>query len=79
MKKITQEQLNEVLRLHKLWLKDPQQGKKADLSRSDLSDANLSYTNLSHAILLGANLLGSNLSGSNLSGHDLLNALFSKC
>ena len=61
MKTITQEELTEILRLHKLWLKGDNKG-----IRADLSYANLSYANLSDAILSGAILSGANLSGADL-------------
>ena len=54
------EELKEILRLHKLWLKD-----KSDGCRANLSDANLS----------GANLIGANLRGADLRGADLSYAL----
>ena len=39
-----QDELNEVIRLHGLWLNDDYDGgKRADLSRADLRDANLPY------------------------------------
>jgi hypothetical protein len=78
---ITQEELNEFLRKHKLWLKNEEGGERAnlswadlsgaDLSRADLSLANLSLANLSGANLSWANLSWANLSGANLSGANL--------
>ena len=55
MQKINQQQLQEILDLHKKWFCDSSMGRKADLSFVDLSGANLS----------GANLYGTNLSGAN--------------
>jgi uncharacterized protein YjbI with pentapeptide repeats len=58
------EQLKEILHLHLLWLKNPEEGCRANLIRADLSGANLS----------GANLSGANLSRANLRGADLWEA-----
>ena len=66
MKKITKIQLAEILKKHKLWLVDDDNGERADLSRANLSRADLSRANL-----FGANLSGADLSGANLSGADL--------
>lgn len=56
LKKIKQAELNEILRKHKLWLKNEECGEKADLQGADLLGANL----------LGANLQGADLQGANL-------------
>lgn len=58
LRKISKEELEKVLELHKLWLNDEEGGKRADLSYTDLkgvdlSDINLSDAYLSHAILTG--------------------------
>ena len=50
MKNISQEELNKILRDHKLWLKG-EGGKRADLSYTNLRCANLSNANLSNANL----------------------------
>ena len=63
MKKISKDELKEILRLHALWLADEAGGKCANLS-----GANLSYADLRGADLSGANLSGADLSGANLSG-----------
>lgn len=41
MKTLTKEELNDILKKHKLWLND-EGGERADLSNTNLSDANLS-------------------------------------
>jgi hypothetical protein len=66
--------LDEVLRLHGLWLRDDPAGSRADLRGADLRWANLSGANLSGADLRWANLSGANLSGANLSGANLSGA-----
>jgi uncharacterized protein YjbI with pentapeptide repeats len=71
-----QEELNEHLRLHKLWLEGNSEGRRANLSGADLgraylSRAYLSGANLSGAYLSGANLSRADLSGAYLSGADL--------
>ena len=59
---ITQADLDQILREHKLWWEsresDEKQGKKADLSRAYLVKANLSGANLWEANLSGANMRG---------------------
>ena len=74
MKKITQEELNEILEKHKKWLEDNEVGERADLSVADLSGANLSVADLSVADLSGANLSVANLSVADLSGANLSGA-----
>jgi hypothetical protein len=58
--KMTQEELNEILRKHKMWLNDEEGGKHADLSHADLRHADLRHANLSHADLRHANLSHAN-------------------
>jgi hypothetical protein len=61
-----QEELNEVLRLHVIWLSDLPGGQQANLSGADLRGANLNGTNLSEADLQGADLRGAILNGTDL-------------
>jgi uncharacterized protein YjbI with pentapeptide repeats len=68
---ITQDALNEIVRLHKLWLIGDPAGKKADLSYSDLRGSNLSYSDLRGSDLSYSNLRGSDLRYSDLRGSDL--------
>jgi hypothetical protein len=74
MKKITQEELNEIIQNHKLWLEGETKGKRADLSYSDLSYSNLSWVDLRGVDLSYSNLIGANLSNSDLRGADLRGA-----
>jgi len=66
--------LDEVLRLHGLWLNDEEGGKRADLRRADLQDANLRDADLRDADLRGANLWGADLRGADLQDADLRGA-----
>ena len=66
---MTQIELNEILRKHKLWMDGDKNG-----SEADLSGANLRWANLSEADLSGANLRWADLSGANLSEADLSEA-----
>ncbi len=61
MEKITQEEIAEKLRLHKMWLNNEEGGKRADFSNTNLSQANLSGADLSDANLSQANLSQANL------------------
>ena len=49
MKTYTKAELDEILKLHKLWLEDNGKGARADLSWANLRSANLSSANLSWA------------------------------
>ena len=66
--------LQEVIKLHTLWLIGNKEGKRADLSGANLHNANLSGANLHNANLHNANLRNANLSGANLSGANLSGA-----
>ena len=54
--KITQEQLEEILHKHKLWIEDKEGGECADLKGADLKGANLIGANLEYANLENADL-----------------------
>ena len=76
---MTQEELNKVLELHKLWVRDKKEGVYADLRDANLEDADLRNANLRGANLVGATLrdaalLGANLRGANLEDADLVGA-----
>ena len=72
-------ELEEILRLHKLWLADDKDGKQADLTEANLRNNYLGYANLADANLTGAdlrgNLYGANLPRANLSYVDLTKAI----
>ncbi len=80
MKKITQEELNIILKEHKLWLKD-RSGKRADLSDCDLSKLDMSYadmgysnmsgTDMSHTDMSYANMSCANMRGTNMRGANM--------
>lgn len=55
-KKFTKENMEYVLRKHKLWLENEPEGEQADLSVANLSGANLRRADLSGADLRGADL-----------------------
>jgi len=68
---MNQEELNEILRKHKMWLNDEKVGKRADLRRADLQWANLKRADLRRANLREANLQRADLQWANLEGADL--------
>ena len=74
MKNINQEELNEILEKHQMWLNDEEGGECADLSYVDLSNADLSDTNLTAANLMGVDLSDADLYNANLACTDLRNA-----
>jgi hypothetical protein len=69
----TRKELDEILKLHQLWLVDNEDGLRADLRGADLRDADLKGVNLKNAILRGANLRGANLVDANLVDANLKN------
>ena len=71
MKKYTQEDLKEILELHKKWLNDEEDGVRADLRYADLRYADLRYADLSSANLSSANLCSADLCYADLSSADL--------
>ena len=69
---MNQNELNEVLKLHKLWLNsDGEEGKRADLSSADLRGADLRNADLRVADLTGVLLEGAFLVGTNFEGAHL--------
>ena len=58
---MTREELDEVLRLHALWLAGEAGGEQADLSGADLRGTDLSGVDLRRANLRGVDLRGANL------------------
>jgi hypothetical protein len=66
-----QQELNEIIAKHKLWLEGKEGGIRADLRYADLRDANLRDADLRDANLRDADLLGADLSNANLRDADL--------
>lgn len=73
MEKITQEELDKKIKLHKEWLEDNSKGKRLKLISCDLRCLDLSYANVSNSILSNVDLTNSDLSHSSLSGSTLSN------
>lgn len=71
MKKITRNELEIILRKHKLWLVDHSDGQRADLRDTDLLGADLRWADLRWASLQGADLRMANLWGADLRMADL--------
>ena len=76
MKKVSKDELAEILEKHGRWLRGEKGGAWADLSGvdlrwADLSDAILGGADLSWSDIYGANLRGANLTGADLRGADL--------
>ena len=75
MKKISQEELKQILEKHKIYIATlGQEGERADLREADLKEAYLSGVDLSGADLRGAYLEGADLRGTNLKGTNLRGA-----
>ena len=69
-----QKELDEIIRLHKMWLYGKEGGKRANLRDTDLRGANLRGANLRDANLQDANLQRANLQGTDLQDTDLRGA-----
>ena len=79
LRKITQEELNQILEQHKLWFNtDEQEGKRANLSWTDLEGLDLRGADLRYADLTGAILYGAILTNANLTGADFTNIAYSE-
>ena len=76
---MTQEQINEILYKHELWLKKEKGGECANLNgagllKADLREARLNGADLRYADLRGADLLDADLNNADLRGADLKGA-----
>jgi hypothetical protein len=69
--KLTQEQINKIVQLHRMWFCHKPSGVRADFSNADLSGANLSGANLWRADLSSADLSSADLSDADLSDANL--------
>ena len=74
MKKLSGEQLCEVLKKHRMWLAGEEEGEKADLREACLRGADLRGADLREAYLGEADLWGADLWGAYLRGADLWGA-----
>jgi hypothetical protein len=72
---VTRDQIDEALRLHRLWLEGRAEGRRADLSRADLRRADLSGADLRDAELRRADLSGAELRDADLRRADLRGAV----
>lgn len=68
MKTYTKEELDEILRKHKLWLEGEEGGERADLTGAVLTGA----------VLTRADLTGADLTGADLTGADLTDAVLTR-
>ena len=67
MRKITEQELKEILEKHEKWLNGEEGGSRADLSYVNLTNVNLTNANLYRANLYNASLYRANLTCANLS------------
>ncbi len=72
--KLTQEQLDEIISLHELLIREKTIGVRADLTLLDLSGLDFTRRNLYGAILKGTDLSRANLTGANFTLADLRGA-----
>jgi len=78
-RKIEGEELRHILTEHAEWLKDHDNGKRADLSNITLFGADLQGADLSYADFSGADMMCANLSGTNLSFCNMYKARMGHC
>jgi len=76
---MTQEELDEILLLHKKFLNNEEGGQRADLSYQDLFGLNLTQTTLDEANCAGTNFFGVDVAGVSFQGADLAGACFKDC
>lgn len=81
---LSEEKLQEILNNHALWLKNKNEGQRADfgpyiLSKKDLSGLDLSEANFYNTALLNANFENTILRGANFKGAKAEKAKFSNC
>lgn len=74
MRQITQDELNEILRKHALWLGDDDEGERADFSDTDLSGLDLSNENLININFVDARLISTDFRNSKLNDSVFENA-----
>jgi hypothetical protein len=74
MKKLTQSEISEILKLHKMWIEKDLVGVRADLRGANLQGADLQEADLRGADLQGADLQRADLRGANLQEADLREA-----
>ncbi len=75
-KKISEEELKEVISKHALWLKDHNTGKRAELNGYHIENVDISGVDLSQADLSGSSFTKSKLIGTNLSEARLIGTVF---
>ena len=74
MEKMTQQELDKLIELHLLWLKNDSSGKKLNLTRKDLSELDFSSNNLCLSSLTACDIRYANFEGCNLSYCDFSNS-----
>ena len=71
MRTINEQELKDILDKHGKWLRNEENGVRANLRSADLSSADLRYANLRYANLRSADLRSADLRSANLSSADL--------
>jgi uncharacterized protein YjbI with pentapeptide repeats len=68
MKAITPERIQEIIGQHNLWLKEKEEGRRADFTFASLNHTDLRYSPLPFADFTAANLAGTDFTSANLQG-----------
>ncbi|MCI9130317.1 MAG: pentapeptide repeat-containing protein [Eggerthellaceae bacterium] len=76
LRQITEQELEEILEKHRLWVRDKPGGERADLTDADLRGIDLREALLSSAACKGACFDGVDMRGSNISAADMRGASF---
>lgn len=78
MKKLTQDELDNLIQQHEIWLKNNELGIRPSFSNLDLSELELKRANLYHSNFTNSNLTRANFRNSNLEKADLGGAILEK-
>ena len=71
---MTQQELNDILRKHKLWLEDKEGGERADMQCANMRDADMQCADMQRANMWGANMRGANMHDANMHDADMQDA-----
>lgn len=73
MKKMTQNEMNEILKLHEMWLKGEKNGVRARIEERDLFGLNMIGANLQHAIITRSFIKNCNMDYANMLNANIIN------
>ena len=74
LRKISEDDLREILEKHEKWLNDEDGGEKADMQQSDMQRANMQRANMQRANMKWADMRGVDMQQSDMRGADMRGA-----